>query len=59
MDSETISLNDLLTRAGITKAELARRLSISTNAITAWKNQPPGYAIAYLKLLIEYNRICP
>lgn len=50
---------ELLVRAGITKAELARRLSLTPNTVASWKNQPPGYAVAYLELLIEYNRVRP
>ena len=49
----------LLDRAGIRKAELARRLGITANAVSLWKDSPPQYAIAYLELLIEYNRVRP
>lgn len=50
---------DLLVRAGINKAELARRLGANPRTISAWKNNPPQYAIAYIELLIEYNRLAP
>lgn len=49
----------LLGRAGISKAELARRLGLHANSITNWGNCPPQYAVAYLELLIEYNRVRP
>ena len=49
----------LLARSGITKAELARRLGISSNAVSKWGNGPPRYAVAYLELLIEFNRVRP
>ena len=49
----------LLGRAGITKAELARRLGITANAISKWGNSPPRYATAYLELIIEFNRVRP
>ena len=49
----------LLERAGITKAELARRIGVTANAIAKWKDNPPKYATAYLELLIEYNRVRP
>ncbi len=46
----------LLERAGLTKADLARKLGVSTRAIAYWKESPPEYAKAYLELLIEFNR---
>lgn len=49
----------LLERAGVTKAELARRLGLQPNSVYNWKLGPPSYAAAYLKLLIEYNRVRP
>ena len=56
MDFETI-----LARAGITKAELARRLGVTPNAVTKWNKKiaVPRYALAYLELWIEYNRVRP
>ena len=50
---------ELLKRAGITKAELARQLLITPRGISNWGDRPPGYAVAYLNLLVEYNRIKP
>lgn len=50
---------DLLERAGITKAVLARRLGLHGNTVTNWGNNPPQYALTYLYLLIEYNRVRP
>lgn len=49
----------LVARAGITKAELARRLDVNPRTVSAWGSSPPGYAIAYLELLIAYNRLAP
>ena len=49
----------LLCRAGILKSELARRLGITPNSVSNWKDSPPKYAVAYLELLIEYNRVRP
>jgi len=54
-----LNFDDLLNRAGITKAELARKLSIQPKTISNWQGEPPGYATAYLNLLIEYNRVRP
>ena len=49
----------ILDRAGITKAELARRLGVTENGVGKWRDSPPEYALAYLRLLIEYNRVRP
>jgi len=48
--------DELLGRAGITKADLARKLKITPRTVSAWHETPPGYAVAYLELLIEFNR---
>lgn len=50
---------ELLLRAGITKAELARRLELNPRTISSWESKPPKYAVAYLNLLIAYNRLLP
>ena len=54
-----MTFKELLARAGITKAELARRLGINANSVGNWKDEPRPYAVAYLELLISYNRIAP
>lgn len=50
---------ELLNRAGITKAELSRRLGLNPKTVSNWGNDAPKYAKAYLSLLIEYNRLLP
>ena len=52
-------MDKLLERAGITKAELARRLGLTPNGVSKWKGNPPRYAVAYLECLIELNRYRP
>jgi len=47
----------LLVRAGISKAQLARDLGLNPRSISHWKSNPPQYAIAYLKLLINYRKL--
>lgn len=54
-----ILFKKLLERAGITKAQLARDFKMNPCTISAWGNSPPKYAVAYLELLIEYNRVRP
>lgn len=49
----------LLARAGITKAELARRLGLNPRSVSQWGRNAPQYATAYLELLVQYNRIAP
>jgi DNA-binding XRE family transcriptional regulator len=50
---------ELLERAGLTKAELGRRLGLNPRTVSGWGDSPPEYAVAYLKLLIDYNRVRP
>lgn len=57
MTGSATGLDGLLARAGINKAELARRLGVTQNAVQKWKAVAPRYAVAYLELLIEHNRI--
>ena len=52
-------MEELLERAGITKAELSRRLGLNTRTVSAWGEEPPTYAVAYLELLVAYNRVRP
>lgn len=50
-------LDSLLSEAKMTRAELARRLKIHPNTVTRWGNEAPGYAVAYLDLLIGVRRL--
>lgn len=54
-----MEFKQLLLAAGITKAELARRLGVTKNTISLWENKPQRYAVSYLELLIKYNRVRP
>lgn len=49
----------LIKMAGITKLEFAKVLGLNYRTVYAWKDNPPQYATAYLKLLIELNRYKP
>lgn len=52
-------MKELLQRAGINQAELGRRLGLSPTTVYGWKGVAPQYAVAYLELLVEYNRVRP
>lgn len=54
-----MSFNLILKQAGITKSGLAKRLGLTSNSVSKWGDSAPKYAIAYLLLLIEYNRTLP
>ena len=49
----------LLERSGLSKAELSRRLGVTPQTVTSWKESAPKYAIAYLELWIAYSRVRP
>ena len=49
------SFSQLLERAGLTKAELARRLDMNPRSMTQWGDTAPGYAVAYLELWIRLS----
>ena len=49
----------MLSRAGITRAELARRLGLTKSTVSRWGKTCPKYAEAYVLLLIEFNRVRP
>lgn len=48
---------ELMRRAGITRAELARQLGLS-KAVYNW-DELPVYVVAYLRLLIAHNKLLP
>ena len=54
-----MSFTDLLKRAGLNKRELAEVLGINPRTVSSWHDSPPEYAVAYLKLLVEFNRYRP
>ena len=56
---EAKSFAELLSRAGMTKAELARQLGLTAGAVSRWGDGCPRYARAYLERMIELNRWRP
>ena len=53
------TFNEALERAGISKAELARRFDMNPRTLIGWHDDAPAYALAYLEILIECNRWKP
>lgn len=47
----------LLAAAGMRKSQLARALGIRKTTVSRWGSEPPQYAVAYLEVLAELNRI--
>ena len=47
-----MSLDDLLAKAGLSKAALARHIGLAPDTVTRWRGSPPMYATAYLRLYI-------
>ena len=54
-----VNFAELLSRAGMTKAELARQLGLTAGAVSRWGDGCPRYAAAYLERVIELNRWRP
>lgn len=54
-----MTFSELLKRAGLSKRDLAGLLGLDKNTPSNWREEPPLYAVAYLKLLIDYNRVRP
>ena len=54
-----VNFAELLARAGMTKAELARELGLTAGAVSRWGDSCPRYAAAYLEKQIELNRWRP
>lgn len=51
-----------LSAAGLSNAEVARRIGVHPNSISLWKNQPDGKALPrvdhYLSLVLLYCQVC-
>lgn len=54
-----VNFAELLARAGMTKAELARQLGLTAGAVSRWGKICPRYAEAYLLKVVEANRWRP
>jgi DNA-binding transcriptional regulator YiaG len=48
--------DELLRKAGITRKELGAQLGLHYNTVYNWE-EPPEYAMAYLRLLVENNSL--
>lgn len=47
----------LLSRAGMSQSELARRLGVFPSTVSGWGDDPPEYALTYLELYVSMRRI--
>lgn len=52
-----MSFSDDLKRAGLSRAELARRFGFHRQAVSAWGENPPRYAVEYVRLCIRLREI--
>lgn len=52
-----MGFKESLKLAGINQSELGRRIGITKQSISRWDGNAPEYAMAYIDLLIEYNRV--
>lgn len=48
-------LDVAIQEAGLTKADLARRLGVSVNTVQKWRRSAPQYVMAYLDVVTELN----
>jgi len=53
MESDNGMFRELLKASGMNKSRLASALCLHKGTVVSWKDSPPPYAIAYLKLYIE------
>ena len=45
-------LSEMLREVGWSKRELARRLGVRANTVSDWGEDPPGYALALLRVAL-------
>ena len=50
-----MTFTDLLKQAGLTKVALARQLGLNPRTVSAWHEDPPKYATAYVELYIDHE----
>lgn len=50
-------LESSLKRLNWSKAELGRRLGVTADQVSRWKNDPPQYATAYIGLALDLAMI--
>ncbi len=55
MATQTADFETLLKLSGLRKGELAKALKMKPGTISSWGNAAPGYALAYLQLVVDIN----
>lgn len=48
---------DQLRKAGLRKADLARELGLTPNCVSKWRDEPPEYALAFLRGYIRIKAL--
>jgi len=56
MESDKGTFGILLAESGMRKSQLASALGLHKGTVVAWKDNPPGYALAYLRLYIKHTK---
>lgn len=52
-----MSFTHALKRAGLSRAELARRFEMSRQTVSAWGEHPPAYAWRYVELVADVRAL--
>lgn len=52
-----MNFREKLKSIGWSQAELAGRLGVLQSTVSAWANNPPAYAVAYVDLALELKAV--
>lgn len=57
MQEEKLTLDAMLEKAGIHRADLARRMGVTPRQVSRWNTEMPKYVVSYLDLLIRLREL--